>query len=375
MKPIFKILLLLFLFLRMFLNSYAQEGCSVDMGRGKTLTEFLFQNNKATIFSCKVKSSIVILSSGEASSVVEIQEVYFGKTNLKEVKIITGSFPPSGLPELIAKPIIKKEIPNPVFLPGSQEGEWDIAIIDGEGGFGRSRSSGFKMKVGDTYLIYGNDTARIQNYNSTYSKELKETPQIKNEIVLLKTFDRIFKRKESGYFKFKNHKGYILAEGAYKKGKATDVWKHYDANGRIVIELDLKTNKTVEYSDNGCIMSITTKHNDTTAYEYYVNNEQNKIRYKSIEIKNDIQSIYINSTYDKNGNITEKKSELSIYNKTGNSFSGMGYHGSCQEYYSNGKVKLNAQYLLNRRVGCWTWYNEDGTFWAEWDYTDGKAPQ
>ena len=78
--------------------------------------------------------------------------------------------------------------------------------------------------------------------------------------------------------------------------------------------------------------------------------------------------------YD-NGHIMDKTTQLDVYAKNGRELSGMGYHGSYQEFYLNGKVKLNALYLFNRRVGCWTWYNTDGKFWAEWDYKDGKAPQ
>ena len=46
-----------------------------------------------------------------------------------------------------------------------------------------------------------------------------------------------------------------------------------------------------------------------------------------------------------------------------------------KEYCSSGNLKLDAHIINARRVGCWTWYNEDCTLWAEWDYMDGKALQ
>ena len=356
-----------------YLNSFSQQGCSIDRGRAKTLTEFLYQNNKSLlVFRGKVKSSDVVLSSGEASSIINIEEIYFGKTYFKEVKIITGSFPPSGLPALIAKPVVKKEDLNTQFTPGAP-------IIDKElfttSDWRNTGKTGFKMLVGDTYLIFGNDTSDTQNYEGTYSKVLKETSLIKNEIETLKGFEKIFIQKKTGYFKFKNHKGYIVAEGSYTKGIQSGIWKHYDVNGRILCEVDIKKNSIKEFLDNGCIGSIITKYKDSTAYETFKNDEKNRIQYKNLEIKKDSVIIRIHTNYDNNGNIIDKKTELDIYHKSSNSYSGLGYHGSYQEFYPNGKVKLNAQYLLQRRVGCWTWYNEDGTFWAEWDYKDGKAPQ
>ncbi|MFI5141438.1 MAG: hypothetical protein ACHQII_03680 [Bacteroidia bacterium] len=92
-------------------------------------------------------------------------------------------------------------------------------------------------------------------------------------------------------------------------------------------------------------------------------------------MKNDTSLIMIASDYDKNGKIIAKKTQLSVYLKNHKDLEGMGFHGSYQEFHPNGQLKLNAQYLLNRRVGCRTWYNVDGSFWAEWDYQNGKAPQ
>ena len=361
------ILILLFHF-ALYIHIYPQQACSIAPIRKKTVTEFFYQSNKTVVFSCKVISSNVILSSGEASSIVEIENIYFGTTNLKEVKIITGAFPPSGLPSLLTKPV---KALNPEFMPG---GGYELGGIVDRESTGGNGTWGFKMQVGSTYLIYANDTAHTQNYNTTYSKPFKEGPQIKDELEILKTFDGIFKQKETGHFVFKNDKGYILAEGNYKKGKPTGIWKHYDENGRIVIETDLKNNSTKEYYESGCLKSITTICKDSTITESYVNKEYNPINYRIVEIKKDTCLIMITSMYD-NGHIMDKTTQLDVYAKNGRELSGMGYHGSYQEFYLNGKVKLNALYLFNRRVGCWTWYNTDGKFWAEWDYKDGKAPQ
>jgi hypothetical protein len=36
---------------------------------------------------------------------------------------------------------------------------------------------------------------------------------------------------------------------------------------------------------------------------------------------------------------------------------------------------LTGEYKMSKRVGLWKWYNEDGSFYAEFDYRDGTAGQ
>ena len=50
-------------------------------------------------------------------------------------------------------------------------------------------------------------------------------------------------------------------------------------------------------------------------------------------------------------------------------------NGIYTEYYPSGNLKLDAHIINARRVGCWTWYNEDGMLWAEWDYMNDKDLQ
>ena len=83
------IFILVFCF-SLFSAIYAQEKYLVGVdGRSKSITELLYQNDTTIIvFKGKVKSSTVVPSSGNYESILEIEEMYFGKTTLKEVNII-----------------------------------------------------------------------------------------------------------------------------------------------------------------------------------------------------------------------------------------------------------------------------------------------
>jgi len=354
--------------LAVYLNSFSQA-CSAAPDT-RTLPQVLYKNdNKLLVFSCKVIIS-EILESGEAFSTAEIKEVYFGKTNLKQVRLLTGHL----------------EAPTPPFFlrpktqPKKQEIRKDynmdyVLVDDGYTNIRGRNHWGIKMQVDSFYIIYSNNDT---SYNQTYmgfSKQLTQTTAIKKEIETLKTFAAIFNKKKSGHFIFKDYKNNLLAEGSYKKGKPNGVWKHYDDKGIPISVENFKKNIYKSYYLSGNLSSTIITYKDSTVTESFVDKPTLQFSYKIITIKSDTGYIEINSNFNKEGHILDKKAALAVYGKNGRDVYGKGLHGNCQDFYLNGRLKLNAQYLLNRRVGCWTWYNEDGTFNAEWDYKDGKAPQ
>ena len=133
------------------------------------------------------------------------------------------------------------------------------------------------------------------------------------------------------------------------------------------------------------------QYKDSTVVENYANSSKLQFTTKIITPKNDTAANVIIYEYDKNGFIMAKHGERAYLNnglyweyypngkvKTISEYKRQFQNfrlGIYQEYYPSGKLKLDAHIYKARRVGCWTWYYEDGTFWAEWDYFDGKAPQ
>jgi antitoxin component YwqK of YwqJK toxin-antitoxin module len=373
-------------------NSMAQ-GCSAAPDT-RPLPQLLYKNDdKLVVFSCKVVSSY-IEESGKAYSIAEIKEIYFGKTNLKKVRLWTGSFAP-----ILPPPFLR---PQP--QPKKQEirKDYNMTYASTEEGVILSSGSeywGIKMPIDSFYIIYStNDTSYNQNY-MWHSKELKQTPAIKKEIETLKKFTAIFKDKKSGDYIFKDSKNNIQATGAYKKGKLNGVWKQYNEKGNLVSWEDFRNDIYKLYYLSGNISTTTTKYEDSTVIENYVDRSYLQFFSRTVEIKNDTGKLEITSTYDKEGCINSQYNVLTVDRKPYPKVCHIGLHkefypngtimkvteyqfnsdnkkaGIYQQFYPNGQIKLKAHIYLDRRVGCWTWYNEDGTFWAEWDYMDGKAPQ
>jgi len=364
-----RIYLFIFFFLGASLNSFSQA-CSAAPDT-RTLTQVFYKNtDKLLVFSCKVISSD-ITQSGEAFSIADVKEIYFGKTNLKKVRLYTGNFEPP-IPPFFLRPQ-----PQPKKQENRKDYNMDYVLTDDDGYThnGRNRYGGVKMSVDSFYIIYTtNDTSYNQNY-MWLSKPLKQTAAIKKEIEILKTFASIFNKKKSGHFIFKDYNNNIMAEGNYKKGKPNGIWKNFDEKGILISLESYKKNIYNSYYLNGNLSSTITTYKDSTVTKNYVDKPMLQFSFKTITIKNDSGYCEIYSTFNKEGGIIAKRTALAVYGKNGRDIYGKGLHGNCQDFYPNGQLKLNAQYLLNRRVGCWTWYNEDGTFNAEWDYNDGKAPQ
>ena len=191
-----------FTLLFIFPHYFYSQGCSVDRSAflNKTLAETFYKNEQTIkiVFSCKVINSTVT-ATGSAYSIAEIKDVFFGKTNLKQIKISSGYFvpppPPKPPPLLIPPPKpIKKTNYNVPYIDD------DEILIDQD--YRGSTNWGIKMMKDSIYIIYStNDTAFVRSYLE-FSKQLKETSAIRNEIEILKKFDGIFKNKMSGHFIF-----------------------------------------------------------------------------------------------------------------------------------------------------------------------------
>ena len=324
-------LLIILLFAGFYQSSW---GCCSDDNR--TLTEMLFQGKAGTIFTCKVLTfstptypDNIIVSSSDGSidgtAIVEIITVYFGNVDTNIVTLRAGSY----------------------------------------------------MTVGMTYLIYTGGSGRIFGFGGNcdrWSKQVKDIPSTTNELLILKQFSDIFKSKISGQFTFKNYKNIVIAEGQFKKGNPTKVWKHYFDNGKIKAEYNLKTNTTSQYYENGFIKNRSTINKNIGFYEQFSDKINSQLTFTDKEVKKDTLTIMTVTEYYDNGSIKNISSQINIIYK-GGSVSSTGKTGEYKEYYKNGNLKLQGQYKTDKRIGLWKWYHENGKFNTEFDYKDGTERQ
>ena len=68
----------------------------------------------------------------------------------------------------------------------------------------------------------------------------------------------------------------------------------------------------------------------------------------------------ITSTYEyfENTKLKTVSSKIRINQKQGGYFEG--FTGNYREYIESGKLHLTGQYKMNRRIGMWKWYDDDG---------------
>jgi len=301
----------------------------------RTLTERIFQGKAGTIFTCKVltfstptypDNMIVSNSDGsiDGTATVEIITVYFGKVDTNIVTLRAGSY----------------------------------------------------LTIGKEYIIYSGGNGRNFSFGGNcdrWSKQITDNPATTNELLILKQFSDIFKNKTSGQFIFKNHKNIILAKGRFKKGKPIKIWQHYYNNGTIKAEFNLNKNITSQYSTDGFIKSRSTVNNKIGFYEQFSSKVNGQLTFTDIEVKNDTGTVMTVSEYYDNGNKKNLSSQVNINN--GGSTYSTGKTGEYKEYYKNGNLKLQGQYKINKRIGLWKWYLENGDFNTEFDYKDGTKAQ
>jgi len=334
MKTLFSILLLVGLIKSSF-------SCTVI--DNKTLTEKLFKGEAVTIFTCKILT--IIIPKIDSNTI----KTFKNDSNT----IIIDEEPNSNISWTATAEIVQ------VYF-----GKVDTNII--------TLKSWSILQIGKTYLVFTSGNGKIF---SGKCDNIADSPDLAYEVQIIKQFSDIFKNKSTVKFTFTNSKGVIIAEGQYLKGKPIKVWKHFYDNGIIKSEYDLKKNVTSQYLANGFIYSKSTVNKNVVINEQYSNTVNGQVKFKYEEFLNDSGSVMLTYLYYDNGNINNLYGEIFIENKRSNSSSSTGKTGIYKVYYENGKLKLKGQYDHNRRIGLWKWYNENGTFDAEFDFKDGKGNQ
>jgi len=300
-------------------------------GDDRTLTELLFLGSPGSIFTCTILKSEKNEKTGDLYSWVKVNKIYFGRVDSNIVKIRSGNMFSSV---------------SGVSLPNEQQ-----------------------------YLIYATESGNIFSccVCDSRSKMIKNNSTINSELNILHQFSEIFVQKKSGQFEFFKANGNRAATGLFLHGKATGEWKHYSDSNIIKSKYDLDHNITINYSKNGFKDSKVTISNEEAIREKYSNKVNDRIKFKSIEIKNDSGMTIQFYDYFENGNLKQVYSQIYI-NVQGGSTSG-GKTGKYEEYYKNGTSKLSGEYSKNRRIGVWTWYFENGEYNTRFDYKNGEEPQ
>lgn len=328
------ILIFIILFLRQFI------AISCCAGDDRTLIELLLQGKPGTIFSCKIISMTVpkpvinlpdsngitretYNSSGgiDGTAIVEIIRVYFGKVDTNIVTLKTASF----------------------------------------------------LTVGKSYIIYSGVDGKVfycgGNCDNRTHLLTKSKDDI-NEEKILDQFSKIYKKNKSGKFTFYSSTNKLLAVGEFKKGVPVKIWKHYHTNGNLKSELNLQTNHNKYFNGNGLIIRENIINKDSSVYITYFGNADQRVSSRWVTMRNEKGNISMTVEYYANGHLKILIGQQSIFDDKGNE-SNIGTAGKYMEGYENGVIKVIGAYLKNKRIGLWKWYNEDGSFYAEYDYKDG----
>lgn len=237
-------------------------------------------------------------------------------------------------------------------------------------------NTGSLLKVGESYLIYtggeGN-TFYCGGSCDTRTHKIINSAENLSELDILNQFSEIIKNKKSGKYTFLSSTKKILATGEFKKGIPVNMWKHYYSNGILKTEQDLITKRSKFYNSNGYIIADNIQYKDSSISLSYSTTTNGEINYRWVTIPKEKGSILIMYEYYKNGNLKLYEGQNNL--TSGNSTTTDGKIGKYIEGYENGKIKLTGEYKKSKRVGLWKWYNEDGSFYAEFDYKDGTAGQ
>ena len=99
-------------------------------------------------------------------------------------------------------------------------------------------NAGFFMEVGETYLIYGSgykSNFYFDGYCIVHSKKVTDNKDVVRELEILTELSKIINNKRTCSYTMldANNK---LAEGFYKNGKPSRIWKHYWENGNTKAE-------------------------------------------------------------------------------------------------------------------------------------------
>ena len=237
-------------------------------------------------------------------------------------------------------------------------------------------NAGFYMKVGKTYLIYGRGYKNIfsfDGYCAVHSMEIPENNDRVRDIEILTELSNIINNKQTCSYTMLAHNNKKLAEGFYKNGKPTGIWKHYLWNGNIKSEYNFEENSEIQYDDNGLKKSKSLMSEQETIYYYYEYSTKNNnfLTQKHILKNTDYGHLITAFFYYDNGNIEKQYTTKSLGNKWG--YGGGvydGYYMDYQEYYENGNIKAKGNLYKEDSVGTWYFYDEKGINTSKKVYED-----
>ena len=168
-----------------------------------------------------------------------------------------------------------------------------------------------------------------------------KTPAVRevlSELATLERFAGIYKEHASGMFTFENEQGIVVAQGAYKDGRAVGVWKHYYDCGVLKSVYDFDNRTTTLYLMTGKIKSRTTDRTGNYCCEKF--------------------------SPEKNGVLVWKQEIIS---------SGTGSARKVYNFYGDGKVKSIHTYLNDSPfIDLEEDFDEHGKLLARNEFTLGK---
>lgn len=324
------------IFFLLFFILCSKLGFSICGYDDRTLTEMLLQRKMGTIFSCKVISMSVPkpvegyleVYSGcgggiDGTALVQILRVYFGNVDTSFITLKTGTF----------------------------------------------------LMEDKSYLIYSEGNGRVFGCGGSCDQRMHEltgSPEDLSELKILDQFASVYKKNKSGKYTFLSSKKTVLAEGSFKKGVPTGIWKHYYSTGVIKTDQDFDSNRKRHYNSNGMLIVDNIAYKDSSVSLSY-SNAGGWLNYRWVTIPNEKGSISTLYEYFLNGHLKLYESQINL--TSGNGTTSGGKTGKYIDGYENGHYRLVGQHQNNRRVGLWKWYNEDGTFFTEFDYKDGATNQ
>ncbi len=336
----------------------------------KTLTEFFINLNvTGTIFTCKILYTDNNAGTYLTTQTALVNEVFFGSIDSDTITISSQGY-------------------NDSYVYPSGGGPKDTVI--------RTYEIGDNQK-----LIYTWGDGHKFGYGricAAHSKSINNSPEVVNELNMLRQFSSIVKNKKTEYFIFYNSAKKIVAEGNFKNGVAVGLWKNYYDDGKISIsspvedgslrmrkqsvidtflnlksEIDFEHHFTKEYYPNGFIQNYTLTKKHKVLYIGYSQSSKGIPEYKEINIKHDTIDFLTDYWYFGNGKPHTISTRKEVWRR-GTPVSQGGY-GKYQEFYENGNLKLVGILEKDRRIGVWKWYYENGIFNAKFDYKDGKGTQ
>jgi len=229
------------------------------------------------------------------------------------------------------------------------------------------------LTIGKSYIIYTGVDGKVFYCGGNCDNRTHLLTNSKDDITELKIIDQfseIYKKSKSGKFTFYSSANKILAQGEFKKGVPIKIWKHYHTNGNLKSEIDLQTNHNKYFNGDGVIIRENIIYKDSSISLTYFGKADLRVSSRWVTARNEKGNISMTYEYYTNGNLKILEGQQSIFDTKGNE-SNEGKAGKYIEGYENGVIKVIGAYLKSKRIGLWKWYNEDGSFYAEYDYKDG----